>query len=85
MTELICLDGTFSTQNIVLGKALDGHKAATVTPTSNVINQVPFFGGGGGVGVGVSGCKACAQLQGGEELVRWFGYWMCLPMGQLTH
>lgn len=48
MTELICLDGTFSTQNIVLGKALDGHKAATVTPTSNVINQVPFFGGGGG-------------------------------------
>lgn len=49
MTELICLDGTFSTQNIVLGKALDGHKAASVTPTSNVINQVPFFGGGGGV------------------------------------
>lgn len=52
MTELICLDGTFSTQNIVLGKALDGHKAATVTPTSNVINQVPFFGGGGGGGGG---------------------------------
>lgn len=39
MTELVCLDRTYSGQNIVLCNAPDGHKS--VIPISNTVNQAP--------------------------------------------